>query len=217
MLDRLAHMRRAIFLALGVLAAGAAAAAIVVASRSTQAVGTASAAPAARLGARMTPHVPLTIRSAADARASVARSPFAAELGLTAEELADTSELYRFDGRADGFTAGLSAYSTPLARGGFCIAFAVGVSCSRTPPTAAEPLIGIALDPDAERAGEPFVVISIAAPGVRSVTYTCAGSTYPAKLADGVVVFISPSSSLRADDCTGNTTFASGAIVSKRV
>jgi hypothetical protein len=210
-------MRRAILLALGVLAPGAAVATIVVASRATQAVGTAAAAPAASLGARLTPHVPVTIRSAADARASVSHAPFAADLGLTPEELAATRELYRFDDHAKGFTAGLSAYSTPLAHGGFCISFAAGVSCSRTPPTAAEPLIGIAFDPDAERAGEPFVVISIAAPGVRTVTYTCAGSTYPATLADGVAVFISPSSSLRADDCTGNATFANGAVVSKRV
>jgi hypothetical protein len=210
-------MRRAFFLALAVLVAGAAVVTLVVASRAMHAVGSAAAAPAARLSARTTPNVPRTIRSAADARASVARAPFAAELRLTPEELAATHELYRFGDRPAGFTTGLSAYSTPLANGGFCISFAAGVSCSRTPPTAAEPLIGMAFDPDAERAGEPFVVISLAAPGVRSVTYTCAGSTYPAELTDGVAVFISPSSSLRADDCTGNATFANGAVVSKRV
>jgi hypothetical protein len=213
MLDRLAHVRRVVFVGLGIVAATVAA--IVVAARAVETgIGTAAAAEHATHSA---PPASISIRGAADARASVARAPFASDLGVTAAELAATHELYRFGDSAANFTAGLSAFLTPLAHGGFCIAFAAGVSCSRTPPTPTEPLIGIALDPDAERAGEPFVVVSIAAPEVRSVTYTCAGSTYSARLADGVAVFVSPSSSLRADDCTANVTLASGAVVSRRV
>jgi hypothetical protein len=52
---------------------------------------------------------------------------------------------------------------------------------------------------------------------VRSVTYTCAGRSYPATISGDVVTFIAPSSSLRADDCTENTTLAGGKVVSKRV
>ena len=77
--------------------------------------------------------------------------------------------------------------------------------------------MALALDPDAERMGEPFVVIGIMAPNVRSVTYTCEGRTYPATISGDVVTFIAPSSSLRADDCTENVTLASGKVVSKGV
>ena len=77
--------------------------------------------------------------------------------------------------------------------------------------------MGLGLDPDAERSGEPFVLISIKAPAVQTVTYTCGGRTYSATISGDVVTFIAPSSSLRADDCTENVTLASGKIVSKGV
>jgi hypothetical protein len=204
--------------ALGLVTAGIAAATIVVATRATGGgVSDAAAARPSRDAPALPPRVTIAIHDAADARAAVARAPFAADLGVTPEEVASTRELYRFDDTAPNFTAGLSAYWTPLAHGGFCISFAAGVSCSRTRPSTAEPLMGIGLDPDAERSGEPFVVISMTAPGVRSVSYTCAGATYPATFSDGVAVFVSPSSSLRADDCTGNAIFANGAVVSKHI
>ena len=77
--------------------------------------------------------------------------------------------------------------------------------------------MGLGLDPDAERSGEPFVLISIKAPSVQTVTYTCGGRTYPATISDDVVAFISPSSSLSAGDCVENVTLAGGKVVSKRV
>jgi hypothetical protein len=156
------------------------------------------------------------MRTADEVRALLAQAPFDTSLGLTETEIAATRPIYRFPSGEPGYRTGLSAYRTPLGAG-FCISFAVGVSCSRTPPTPAEPLLGLALDPDAERADEPFVVISMTAPGVRSVTYTCAGSTYPATLTGGVAVFIAPDSSLSADDCIGNAVFSSGVVVSKQI
>jgi hypothetical protein len=163
------------------------------------------------------PRAHIAIHSAADARAAFRRGTFAAEVGLTRKDIARTRELYRFPPATRNFTAGLSAYRTPLGRHGFCISFAAGATCTHKPPTTAEPLMGIGLDPDAVHGGEPFVVISVTAPGVRSVTYTCAGTTYPATLSHGVAVFVSPSSRMAAGDCTGNATFASGAVVSRRV
>jgi hypothetical protein len=165
----------------------------------------------------ITADVPIKIRSAADARALVARAPFASDLGLTADDVAATRAIYRFDSSAAGFAAGLSAYRTPLANGGFCISFAAATSCTRTPPTPSEPVIGIGFDPDVERAGEPFVLVGITAPEVRSVTYTCGDNTYPSTETADVVVFVAPSPSLRADDCTENATLANGVVVSKRV
>src|SRR5438874_2460928 len=95
MLDRLAHVigaeMRRLLLALGLFAAGAAIAAMVIATRATGAgVGAAVAVPAARAAPGLPPHVAIAIHSAAEARASVARAPFAAGLGLTAEEIAAT-------------------------------------------------------------------------------------------------------------------------------
>ena len=195
-----------------------AAATIVLATRGTGAdVGAAAAARRSRAAPAPPPRVTIAIHNVADARAAVSRAPFAVDVGATPAEVAATRELYRFDDGASNFTAGLSAYWTPLGRGGFCISFAAGVSCSRTPPTAVEPLVGMSLDPDAERAGEPFVIISMTAPGVRSVTYTCAGTTYPAILGGSLAVFVSPGSRMTADDCTGNATLANGTVVSRRV
>jgi hypothetical protein len=138
-------------------------------------------------------------------------------VGLTEAEIASTRSIYHFPSTIGSYAAGLDVYRAPLAKGGDCIAFAAAVSCTRIPPNDAEPLMGLGLDPDAERSGEPFVLISIKAPDVRSVGYTCGGRTYPATIAGDVVTFIAPSSSLRADDCTENATLASGKVVSKGV
>jgi hypothetical protein len=147
----------------------------------------------------------------------LARASIRMDVGLSDSEIAATRSIYRFGAAGGSYAAGLDAYRAPLTNGGYCIAFAAAVGCTRTPPSDAEPLIGLALDPDAERSGEPFVVVSIKAPNVRSVTYTCGGRSYPAAIAGDVVTFVAPSSSLRADDCTENVTLASGKVVSKRV
>jgi hypothetical protein len=152
-----------------------------------------------------------------DAKALLSRASTHLNVGLTDNEIASTRSIYHFPSTAGSFAAGLDAYGAPLANGGYCIAFAAAVGCSRIPPNDAEPLIGLGLDPDAERSGEPFVLISIKAANVRSVTYTCGGRSYPATISGDIVSFIAPSSSLRADDCTENVTLAGGKIVSKRV
>jgi hypothetical protein len=128
-------------------------------------------------GSRAAPTSPIRLRSTDDAKALLSRASLRRSVGLTDAEIAATQPIYRFDERAGNFTAGLSAYRTSLANGGFCVSFAGAVGCTRVPPSAAEPLMGVGLDPDAERGGEPFVLISLAAPEVRSVTYTCAGTT----------------------------------------
>jgi hypothetical protein len=157
------------------------------------------------------------IRSLADAKAVFARASIRGDIGLTDSEIAATRSIYHFGAAGGSYAADLQAYRAPLANGGYCIAFAAAVGCTRTPPNDAEPLIGLGLDPDAERSGEPFVLISIKAPNVRTVTYTCGGRSYPAVISGDVVTFISPSSSFRADDCTENVTLADGKVVSKRV
>lgn len=159
----------------------------------------------------------IKIRSLADAKAVLARASLHRDVGLTDTEIAATRSIYHFPSTTGSYAAGLDAYRAPLANGGHCIAFAAAVGCSRTPPNDAEPLIGLGLDPDAERSGEPFVLISIKAANVRSVAYTCGGRSYPATISGDVVTFIAPSSTLRADDCTENVTLADGRVVSKRV
>ena len=159
----------------------------------------------------------IEIRSLADAKSILARASLRGDVGLTDGEIAATRSIYRFGAAGGSYAAGLEAYRAPLANGGYCIAFAAAVGCTRTPPNDAEPLIGLGLDPDAERSGEPFVLISIKAPNVRTVTYTCGGRSYPAVTSGDVVTFISPSSSFRADDCTENVTLVGGKIVSKHV
>jgi hypothetical protein len=159
----------------------------------------------------------IKVRTLDDAKAFLSRASTRLDVGLTRSEIAATRSIYHFPSGAGSFAAGLDVYRAPLAGGGDCIAFAAAVGCTRTPANDAEPLMGLGLDPDAERSGEPFVLISIAAPDVRSVTYTCGGRTYPATIAGDVVTFIAPSSSLRADDCTENVTLPGGRIISKRV
>jgi hypothetical protein len=159
----------------------------------------------------------IKVRTLDDAKAILSRASTRLNVGLTNAEIASTRSIYHFPSTVGSYAAGLDVYRAPLANGGDCIAFAAAVGCGRIPPNDAEPLMGLGLDPDAERAGEPFVLISIKAPDVRSVTYTCGGRTYPATIAGDVVTFIAPSSSLRADDCTENVTLASGKVVSKGV
>jgi hypothetical protein len=159
----------------------------------------------------------IKVRTLDDAKAILSRASTRLNVGLTQAEIASTRSIYHFPSTVGSYAAGLDVYRAPLANGGDCIAFAAAVGCTRIPPNDAEPLMGLGLDPDAERAGEPFVLISIKAPDVRSVTYTCGGRTYPAPIAGDVVTFIAPSSSLRADDCTENATLASGKVVSKGV
>jgi hypothetical protein len=157
------------------------------------------------------------IRTLDDAKAVLSRASKRMDVGLTDAEIASTRPIYHFPSTGGGYAAGLDAYRAPLANGGYCIAFAAAVGCTRTPPSDTEPLIGLGLDPDAERAGQPFVLIGVKAPNVLSVTYTCAGRSYPARISGDVVTFVAPSPSLRADDCTQNATLASGKVVSKRV
>jgi hypothetical protein len=123
-------------------------------------------------------------------------------VGFTAADLAATHALYAFGSSARGFTAGRTAFETPLAAGGFCVTFTAATSCTHVLPSAAEPLIGVGYDPDSERSGEPFVVISIKAPTVRSVAYNCAGTSYAAHILGRVVAFVAPSSALSLDDCS---------------
>src|SRR5438105_5163716 len=210
-------MKRSVGLII-IVAAAVAVVAVATASRPARArIDSVVAVAPAHAARTVTADVPIKIRSAADAGALVARAPFASDLGLSPDDVAATRAIYRFDSGTAGFAEGLSAYRTPLARGGFCISFAAGTSCTRTPPSPSEAVIGIGFDPDAERAGEPFVLVGITAPEVRSVTYTCDGKTYPSITNANVVVFVAPNSSLRADDCTENATLANGVVVSKRV
>jgi hypothetical protein len=159
----------------------------------------------------------IKVRTLADAKAILSRASTRLDVGLTAGEIAATRSIYHFPSTVGSYAVGLDVYRAPLAKGGHCIAFAAAVGCTRTPPNDAEPVMDLVLDPDAERAGEPFIVVGTKAPDVRSVTYTCAGRTYPATISGDVVTFIAPSSSLSADDCTQNVTLAGGKVVSKGV
>jgi hypothetical protein len=163
------------------------------------------------------PNRPTRVLSTDDAKAMLSRASIRGSVGLTDADIAATKPIYRFDDKVGNFTAALSVYRTPLANGGFCISLAAAVGCTRVPPTDAEPLMGLGLDPDAERGGEPFVLVGVSEPQVRAVTYTCAGKTYPATIAGAVVTFVAPTLSLRADDCTEHVTLASGKVVSKPV
>jgi hypothetical protein len=159
----------------------------------------------------------IKVRTLDDAKALLSRASTRLNVGLTVSEIAATRSIYHFPSGAGSYAAGLDAYRVSLADGGDCIAFASAVGCTRTPPNDAEPVMALVLDPDAERTGEPFVVIGSKAPDVRAVSYTCGGRAYPATISGDVVAFISPSSSFRADDCTENVTLAGGKVVSKRI
>jgi hypothetical protein len=115
----------------------------------------------------------IKVRTLGDAKALLARASTHLNVGLTDTEIAATRSIYHFPSGAGSYAAGLDAYRAPLANGGDCIAFASAVGCTRTPPNDAEPVMALVLDPDAERTGEPFIMIGTTAPNVRSVTYTC--------------------------------------------
>jgi len=159
----------------------------------------------------------IKVRTLDDAKALLSRASTRLQVGLTDNEIAATRSIYHFPSTTGSYAAGLDAYRAPLTSGGDCIVFAAAVGCTRTPPNDAEPVMALVLDPDAERTGEPFVVIGTRAPDVRSVTYRCGGRTYPATVSGDIVAFTAPSSSLSADDCTENVTLAGGNVVSKQV
>jgi hypothetical protein len=159
----------------------------------------------------------IKVRTLDDAKALFSRASSRLNVGLSVRDIAATRSIYHFPSSVGSYAASLDVYRAPLAKGGDCIAFAAAVGCTRTPPNDAEPVMALVLDPDAERAGEPFVVIGTKAPDVRSVTYTCGGHTYLATIAGDVVTFIAPSSSLSADDCTQNVTLPGGKVVSKGI
>jgi hypothetical protein len=209
LLDGLAHVRR---LALAATALALAVVVFVLSGRlGGSSVRTAHGAGGVPFGAT------IKVRTLDDAKAILSRASTRLNVGLTHAEIASTRSIYHFPSTIGSYAAGLDAYQAPLANGGDCIAFAAAVGCTRTAPNDAEPIMALVLDPDAERAGEPFVMIGTKAPDVRSVTYTCGGRTYPATITGDVVTFIAPSSSLRADDGTENATLANGKVVSKRV
>lgn len=170
----------------------------------------------ARATSRAVPPTPIAVRSLSDAIAFMnARDPeFRAHSGLTRAAIAQTRTIYTFGSGLPNFARDLSAYRTPLANGGFCISFANATSCTDRPPTHAEPVIGLGIDIDVERAGEPFVLVGIKAPDVTSVTYSCGGQTYPATITGDTVTFVAPSNALRADDCVTNASLRSGEVVS---
>src|SRR5205085_468225 len=133
-------MKRSVGLII-IVAAAVAVVAVATASRPARArIDSVVAVAPAHAARTVTADVPIKIRSAADAGALVSRAPFASDLGLSPDDVAATRAIYRFDSGTAGFAEGLSAYRTPLARGGFCISFAAGTSCTRTPPTPSEPV-----------------------------------------------------------------------------
>jgi hypothetical protein len=142
---------------------------------------------------------------------------FRRDVHLTPSALKTTHAIFTFPASLGRFPAGLSAYRTDLAGGGFCITFEAPQTCTQHPPDRAEPLIGIGVDMDQERAGNPFVLISIKAGEVRTVSYTCAGTTYPATIAGDVVAFVAPSPSLTPEDCVANIGFADGTSVTEHI
>lgn len=165
-------------------------------------------------GSQQTP-----IRTASDAEAALegTDSGFQADVGLSATDLPQTHAIYTFDPALNNFAGGQSVFETPLSHGGYCLTFSGAISCTHTLPSTAEPLIGVGYDPDFERSGEPFVLVSIREPTVRAVSYLCSGTSYPAEISGNVVAFISPSSSLSVEDCSEVVTFANGRELSKHV
>lgn len=165
-------------------------------------------------GAQQTP-----IRTASDAEAALGGtdSGFQADVGLTAADLPQTHAIYTFDAALNNFAAGQSVFETPLAHGGYCLTFSGAISCTHTLPSTTEPLIGVGYDPDFERSGEPFVLVSIRESTVRHVSYLCSGTSYPAQITGNVVAFVSPSPSLSVQDCSEVVTFADGRDLTKHV
>jgi hypothetical protein len=182
--------------------------------RSALGVGNASGTPMiAPTGARP------PIATAADAEQSLRAtdSDFIADVGLTESDIASTRAIYTFDSRLPNFAAGMSVFKTSLHGGGFCLTFVHPTTCTHVNPSAKEPLMGLGYDPDGERSGQPFVVISLRNPSVKSVSYVCAGSTYPASISGDVVTLIAPSSAISLNDCSEQVTFANGQVQTKPV
>lgn len=179
-------------------------------------VGSAQAAPT-RSATPALPPAPINSLALAVQALQQTSQSFASRAGLTAADIAQTRSIFSFDGALGNFAAGIGVYKTPLSNGGYCLTFAAATSCTATQPTLAEPLIGIGFDPDADRAGEPFIVFSIRNPAVKSVSYVCADQTYPAHITSDVVWFVGPTSSLSLDDCSEQVTFSDGHSLTKPV
>jgi hypothetical protein len=159
------------------------------------------------------------VRSKGDVVRAFRRSDrtFRRDIHLTPSALKTTHAIFTFPASLGRFPAGISAYRTDLPSGGFCITFEAPQTCTQRLPDRSEPLMGIGVDMDQERAGNPFVLISIKAPDVRTVSYTCAGTTYPTIMQGDVVAFVSPSSTLTPEDCVANIGFADGTSVTEHI
>jgi hypothetical protein len=181
--------------------------------RSALGVGTASGTPMVAPPARP------PVATAADAEQALRATDrqFIADVGLTESDIATTHAIYTFDSRLGNFAAGMSVFKTSLRGGGYCLTFVRPTACTHVYPSATEPLIGIGYDPDGERSGQPFVVISLRNPSVKAVSYVCAGSTYPAAISGDVVTLIAPSSTISLNDCSEQVTFANGQVLTKPV
>jgi len=142
-------------------------------------------------------------------------SQFKANTGLDAAEIAATRPFYTFGANTGSYAAGLAAYKTPLANGGFCVIFGGGASCTQHPPNATDPVLAMTVDPDQESSGEPFVVIGVTSTSVASVAYECAGTSYPATLNDRTIAFVAPSGSLDASKCLEKITLDDGTTVDR--
>lgn len=175
----------------------------------------ARASKAARAVSAREARIPIEIRDRADAIAWLNRhDSHELESLLTADGIAGTREVYRFDSSLPGFPAGLPVYATPLAGGGECLLLGAGMWCTETGPTPKVPVVGGGLDVDGERSGDPFAIVGRKLPEVQSVTYTCGGTTYPAEIVGSLVVFVGPpSGAFRFDDCTQRATLANGEVL----
>jgi hypothetical protein len=174
-------------------------------------------------GARMTsstqgePVSALTSTAAVVSKLQGMAASFRSEAGLTASVIADTRPIFTFDSSAGSFASGLSVYETPLPDGGFCLTFAGPTGCTHVAPSLTEPLMGVGFDPDGERSGDPFVIVSIREPSVASVNYVCAGNSYPAHISGDVVWLVSPAATLSLEDCSEQVTFQNGQTLTKHV
>jgi hypothetical protein len=185
--------------------------------RSALGVQSAKGAQPSRAMGRADVEPPLNTTAAVIASLEAAVPSFRSDAGMTAADIAATRPIFTFDSSLASFAAGLSVFETPLANGGYCLTFAHPTACTRVAPSMQEPLIGLGYDPDAERAGQPFVIVSIRQPEVQSVSYLCAGESYPAQISGDVVWLIGPSPSRSLEDCSEQVTFNDGHTVTKHV
>ena len=61
------------------------------------------------------------------------------------------------------------------------------------------------------------MLIGVKSADARTVNYSCSGTSYPANIIANLVVFVSPSSELRQEDCNQQVTFADGTTSTKRM